>query len=226
MHRSLLLALILFAWMLVTGAQSIRAQEGEPRWEAGGHFTAVSFNNDSPLTNSPGTPFESSAYPTAYGFGGRVGYNVHRNVAVEAEFNYFPRDRFGEGGRKFQGLFGVKAGKRFERVGVYAKLRPGFVNFSRGDFTPRPNVLCIPLNIEPCLEPESTTNFALDAGGVLELHTSKKSFVRLDAGDTIISFGRRLAPLRTNNSNFGFVVQAEGETTHNFQGSVGFGFRF
>lgn len=224
-NRSLLLALFFIAVILVTGARAARAQADEPRWEAGGHFTAIGFNNDSPLTNSPGTPNESSAYPAASGFGGRVGYNVNSNFAVEAEFNYFPRDRFGEGGRKVQGLFGVRAGKRFEHVGIYAKLRPGFVNFSRGDYTPRPNVLCVPFNIEPCFEPERTTNFALDAGGVLELHTSKKTFVRLDAGDTLIRFGRRLAPLRTNN-NVVFIVEAEGETTHNFQGGVGFGFRF
>ena len=224
MHRFLLLALIFTAGILLTGARAVRAQEGEPRWEVGGHFSAISFNNDSPLANSPGAGFENDAYPTAAGFGGRVGYNVHRNVAVEAEFNYFPRDRFAEGGRKVQGLFGVKAGKRFEHVGVYAKLRPGFVNFSRGDFTRRPNVICIPTNISACFDSEGTTNFALDAGGVFELHTSKKTFVRLDAGDTMIRFGRRLAPIRTNNNVF--IVEAEGETTHNFQGGVGVGFRF
>ena len=191
----------------------------------GGQFTAIDFNNDSPLTNSPGTSFESSAYPTAYGFGGRVGYNVNSNFAVEAEFNYFPVDRFAEGGRKVQGLFGVKAGKRFEHVGVYAKLRPGFMNFSRGDFTGRPNAICIPENLAPCLVSESTTNFALDAGGVVELHTSKKTFFRLDAGDTLVRFGQRVAPIRTNINQV-FIVSADAETTHNFQGGVGFGIRF
>jgi hypothetical protein len=219
-----LLLLIFAAGILITGARAVRAQEDEPRWEAGGHFTAIGFNNDSPLVNSPGTPNESSAYPTAAGFGGRVGYNVHPNVSVEAEFNYFPRDRFAEGGRKVQGLFGVRTGKRFEHFGIYAKLRPGFVNFSRGDFTRRPNVICVPTDVAACFDSEGATNFALDAGGVLELHTSKKTFVRLDAGDTMIRFDRRLAPIRTNSNVF--IVEAEGETTHNFQGGVGFGFRF
>lgn len=225
MHRSFLPALILALGILVTGARAVQAQEAEPRWEAGGHLTALGFDNDSPLVNSPGTPAESSAYPTAYGFGGRAGYNVNSNFSVEAEFNYFPRDRFAEGGRKVQGLFGVKAGKRFEHVGVYAKLRPGFVNFSRGDFTRRPNVICVPTDIAACFDSEGTTNFALDAGGVLELRTSRKTFFRLDAGDTMIRLGRRLAPIRADN-NVVFIVEAEGETTHNFQGGVGFGFRF
>ena len=225
MNNSFLLALIFAAGILVAGPRAVRAQEDGPRREAGGHVTAVGFNNDSPLTNSPGTPNESSAYPAAAGFGGRVGYSLNRHFAVEAELNYFPRDRFDEGGRKVQGLFGVRAGRRFEHVGVYAKLRPGFVNFSRGDFTRRPDVICVPADIADCFDSEGTTNFALDAGGVLELHTSKKTFVRLDAGDTLIRFGRRLAPLRTNN-NVVFIVEAEGETAHNFQGGVGFGFRF
>lgn len=225
MNRSLLLAFIFTAGVLITGARAVRAQDNGPGWEAGGHFTAVDFNNDSPLTNSPGAPSESSAYPAAYGFGGRVGYGVNSNFSVEAELNYFPRDRFGEGGRKVQGLFGVKAGKRFESVGVYAKLRPGFVNFSRGDFARRPNVICIPENAAGCYESEGTTNFALDAGGVVELHTSKRTFFRLDAGDTMIRFGRRLAPIRTNDNQV-FIVEAEPETAHNFQGGVGFGFRF
>ena len=225
MHRSLLLALIFTAGILITGGRAVQAQEDEPRWEVGGHFTAIGFNNDSPLTNSPGAPFENDAYPTASGFGGRAGYNVNSNFSVEAELNYFPRDRFAEGGRKVQGLFGVKAGKRFEHVGVYAKLRPGFVNFSRGDFRRLPNVICIPTNVAPCFESEGTTNFALDAGGVVELHTSKSTFFRLDAGDTMIRFNRRLAPIRGNNGTV-FIVEAEPETTHNFQGGVGFGFRF
>ena len=225
MHRSLLLALIFTAGILFTGARAVRAQDNESGWEVGGQFTAINFNNESPLTNSPGAPFESDAYPTAYGFGGRVGYKVNSNFSVEAEVNYFPRDRFAEGGRKVQGLFGVKAGKRFESVGVYAKLRPGFVNFSRGDFRRLPNVICIPTNVAPCFESEGTTNFALDAGGVLELHTSKRTFFRLDAGDTMIRFDRRLAPIRTNTNQV-FIVEAEPETTHNFQGGVGFGFRF
>lgn len=224
MNKSFLLALIFAAGILVAGPRAARAQEKGTGWEAGGHLTAVGFNNDSPLTNSPGTPNESSAYPAAAGFGGRVGYNVGPHFAVEAELNYFPRDRFAEGGRKVQGLFGFKVGRRFEHVGVYAKLRPGFVNFSRGDFKPRPNVICVPTGIAACFDSEGTTNFALDAGGVVELHTSGRTFVRLDAGDTMIRFGRRLAPLRSGGSVF--IVEAEGETTHNFQGGVGFGFRF
>ena len=225
-NRSLLPALIFIAVILVTGARTARAQTDEPRWEAGGHFTAIGFNNDSPLVNSPGSGFESDSYPAESGFGARVGYNVNSHFAVEAEMNFFPRDEFLAGGRKLQGLFGVKVGKRFGGVGVYAKARPGFMRFTRGDFRPRPGIVCI----EPatgCFESEPTTNFAFDAGGVVELFPSRHSFVRFDAGDTMVRFGRRAAPVRVSTGPAGvFILNVEGETTHNFQGGVGFGFRF
>ena len=223
MRRSILFAIIFAAGLLVSAAREARAQDDEPRWEVGGHFTALDFNNSDRLTGSPGSNFQSESYPTASGFGARVGYNVTRHVAVEAELNYFPRDRFLEGGRKVQGLFGVKAGKRFERVGVYAKARPGFLRLSRGDFHSRPNILCI-APFPGCFESEPTTSFALDLGGVVELYPSKHTFVRFDGGDTLVRFGQRLAPVRAANTTF--IIATEGGTAHNFQGGVGFGFRF
>jgi hypothetical protein len=161
--------------------------------------------------------------PAAHGFGGRVGYSFSPNVAVEAELNYFPRDGFTDGGRKTQGFFGVRVGKRFESVGVYAKARPGFLRLSRGEFRPLPNVLCVGPS-PSCFDSEPTTSFAFDAGGVVELYPSKKTFVRFDAGDTMVRTKQRLAPARTGGGLF--IINVEGETTHNFQGGVGFGFRF
>lgn len=45
--------------------------------------------------------------------------------------------------RRIQGLFGVKVGVRYERVGFFGKLRPGFLNFHNrvaihGDYDPHP----------------------------------------------------------------------------------------
>ncbi len=219
MHRSLLLALIFTAGILITGARAVRAQDGEPRWQVGGHYTGIDFGKVSPVNN----PNEVESLPAAHGFGARAGYNFNSNVAVEAELNYFPQDGFTDGGRKVQGLFGVKVGKRFESAGVYAKARPGFLRLSRGDFHPKPGIICIAPN-PSCYDSEPTTNFAFDLGGVVELYPSGSTFVRFDGGDTMVRFGRRLAPARTNNGLF--VINLEGETTHNFQGGVGFGFRF
>ena len=68
---------------------------------------------------------------TEPGFGGRFGYNFSRYLTLEAEGNFFPRDRELEGGRKTQGLFGAKVGKRMDRVGIFGKARPGFIRFQK-----------------------------------------------------------------------------------------------
>src|SRR6185436_15470119 len=63
------------------------------------------------------------------GVGGRVTYNLTDNLAVEGEANYFPSGStrgFDPGGNILQGQFGVKAGKRWEKFGLFAKARPGF----------------------------------------------------------------------------------------------------
>lgn len=224
MRRSLFLALF-FATLVLSGARDARAQDDGRGWELGAHYTFIDFNNSSRVVNTVTTD-ESRPYPTASGLGGRVGYNVNSHFAVEAEVNYFPRDRFLEGGRKVEGLFGVRAGRRFERVGVYAKARPGFLHLSRGDFRQRTDIICVAA-FPGCFESEPTTNFAFDAGGVVELFPSQHTFVRFDAGDTMVRLDRRRAPVRTSPNSAGvFILTVEGETTHNFQGGVGFGFRF
>src|SRR5260370_40452999 len=87
--------------------------------------------------------------------------------------SFFPRevkDSFGEtlqGGRKTEGLFGVKLGARTKRVGVFGKVRPGFVHFSNFG---RPGIVCTD-RCPPQPPPNfSETDFALDVGGVVELY--------------------------------------------------------
>jgi hypothetical protein len=65
----------------------------------------------------------------------------------------------------------------------------------------------------------SHNNFALDAGGVLELYPSARTIIRFDAGDTIV---------RIRNATAGILAgpTATSDITHNFQFSVGFGYRF
>jgi hypothetical protein len=58
----------------------------------------------------------------------------------------------------------------------------------------------------------------MDVGGVLEYYPSPHTFMRIDAGDTIIYFGSARLFNRVNPDALG--------TIHNFQPGVGFGFRF
>lgn len=168
------------------------------------------------------------------GFGARIGYNFTENFALEAEGNFFPREREFGGGRKSQALFGVKAGKRFEQVGVFVKARPGFVHFSQGELREPRDFACITIFPPPraCFEAKGRTDFAFDVGGVFEYYPSRRTLIRFDAGDTIIRMGEHRVPIVINSDPVSgaplrvVVVPAPSDTTHNFQGSIGFGFRF
>jgi hypothetical protein len=229
--------------MMILAAVSVnigRAQTPETGFEAGGQFTLVSLSTLTATTTTlpclgplpcPVTTTFARGRETDPGFGGRLGYNFSRNVALEVEGNFFPRDRDFEGGRKIQGLFGVKAGKRVDGFGLFAKARPGFIRYEKGDY--RPVGVCIAVFPPPiaCFEPTTKTNFALDIGGVAEWYPSTHTIIRFDVGDTIVHFGERnvaafdvpaagLSPVRL------VVIPVGAETKHNFQASVGVGYRF
>ena len=235
--KRILLSSIWVSVCLLVGAAGVRAQD-IPKFEIGGQFSLIKFSEQKAsqkLRNCLGTNCQTITQPfsdpTEPGFGGRFGYNINRNIALEAEVNFFPRDNTFEGGRKLQGLFGVKAGKRFGKFGVFAKGRPGFLRESKGDFTP-PVRLCILPFPQPvgCSDPISTTNFAIDIGGVVEYSFSKRFVLRFDAGDTIVHFSSRRTVasvpfFSVPGANVG-LVDVGPETTHNFQSNIGFGFRF
>lgn len=126
----------------------------------------------------PDFPFDD----TQGGIGGRVTYNFNRSIAAEAEFNFFPQKQFAlnANGSAIQGQFGVKIGKRFEKAGLFAKVRPGFLSVDKV-------VSVVPgsqVPIFPDIRVERQTFFSLDFGGVLELYPSRRVVVRFDGGDT------------------------------------------
>jgi hypothetical protein len=229
--------LVALLFLSAAGLQVARGQSDERKFEVGGQFTWTRLPiltgtvTTFPCITPPcpvGTTF-SKGHTNELGFGGRLGYTVNSHVTLEAEGNIFPRDRNFEGGRKLQGLFGAKVGKRFDKVGLFGKVRPGFMRFSQGDY--RLARGCIAVFPPPiaCFDPVAVTRFALDVGGVAELYPSKKIIVRFDGGDTIIRFGNRnvaaFDPL-IGLAGAGVAIPAVAETKHSFQGSIGFGYRF
>jgi hypothetical protein len=190
-----------------------RAQAKDaPKFEVGVQFSSLTLDDNSNSTEP--------------GVGGRVTYNLTDNVALEAQFDFFPNgERFRgyrSGGRIAQGLFGVKAGKRFEKFGVFGKVRPGFTSFSAG----RQEVILLSPAPNPAFDFQShrETHFATDVGGVLEFYPTRRIVTRFDAGDTIIRYGNS-----TQSFFDGTTLQSfprPGETRHNFQFSAGIGFRF
>jgi hypothetical protein len=180
-----------------------RAQEH--KLEVGGFYTALNL---------------SEIGSTERGIGGRMSYNINDYLAVEGEFSFFPEAHLGNSSidQKALGLIGVKAGARNRWAGIFAKARPGAIQFPslkvrRG--------ICIP---DPpstsCNRSERSGNrFAFDLGGVVEIYPAERAVMRIDFGDTMIRFDDDTYFL------FPTPVRLDG-WTHNFQLSVSLGFRF
>jgi hypothetical protein len=196
---------------------AVLAQQREPpKFEVGAQFTSLSIGTSPSNTKS--------------GFGGRLTYNINKSVALEAEGNFLPSDDtssfFRNGGRAVEGLFGVKVGKRWERFGLFAKARPGFITFTRGVavFGPNDPQTGFPSSIQT----KSLTHLASDFGGVAEFYVSRHFLTRIDAGATMIRYGPTTEPLLLQTST-GFTTQnfqIPGRSSFNFQFSAGIGYRF
>jgi len=220
MERRFFITMIVTAFLMLSSYQ-VKAQTAPPaelpKFEVAADFSSL-------------TLASRETYP---GVGGRFTYNLNKHVALEAAGYFFPGkcDTCGGPltGRITEGLFGVKAGKRFQKWGVFAKARPGFITFSRGafDIVPTGAGGLFPFRFDI----HRQTNFALDLGGVLEFYPSKKIVVRFDVGDTLIHY-----PSRTSNflipdpANPGGALLVPftnpAHTSHSIQFIGGVGFRF
>jgi hypothetical protein len=209
--------------LIVTGSSGLVRGQSEGRsqqskLEVGGQITVLPIEDPQSLND---------LFPRReVGIGGRLSYNLNSHFALEAEVNFFPRNyrqvrtNF-TGGRLTEGLFGVKAGIRKNKFGIFGKTRPGFMSSSRaviahfptGDGPDRQN----PFGFEDML----ATQFALDLGGVFELSPSRRTILRFDVGDTIVRY-----------PGIPFIRFPEGTLnekslyTHKVQFSAGFALRF
>jgi hypothetical protein len=151
-----------------------------------------------------------------FGVGARAVYNFNSFFSLEGEGNFFlnnPSPGILSGGRAIEGLFGPKIGFRTDTVGVFAKVRPGFITFSNTvqgiTFNPAvPSAFTI--------ETGRLTEPALDLGTVIEIYPSRHWAWRTDIGDTMIFY---------RSSSF-FGITLPGTTQNNFQISTGFQYRF
>jgi hypothetical protein len=215
MNRTFFMAAMIC--LLLLPSQTLSQSEDPPKFEIAAEFTSLNREGIEGMRSDAG-------------LGARFTYNLNKSFALEAATYFFPKRCFScvPNGRMTEAVAGLKAGKRYQSWGIFAKARPGMVSFSDGQFNviqtgtsgPFPFVFQI----------KRLTGFATDLGGVLEFYPSRRIVTRFDLGDTLIHFGRR-----TNNDirfdpttgSFSLVpFTTPAKTTHNFQFIAGVGFRF
>ena len=217
-----LLALLVSSLCLPYFLSDAKAQSDDelPKFEVGAHFTSI-------------TKPSFGAGETEPGFGARFTFNFNRVVALEAVGNFFPHvcrscgPNLGDNsGNIAQGFVGVKAGKRFEQWGIFAKARPGVVSFSQGDrsFINTGSGSSFPFEFQR----NRLTNFAVDLGGILEFYPTKRLVTRFEAGDTLIHYRERRINFLGFDSTGSILIPftVPSETRHNFQFTAGVGWRF
>src|SRR6185369_975630 len=111
-HKSILVILFL---MLPNFAE---AQDTQQHYELGGLMT-YSFLREIGSTDA-GVGTEVG------GLGGRFVYRAFPMLDFESEINFLPGNS-ATSGNHLQGFFGVKAGKRWQKAGIFLKARPGFI---------------------------------------------------------------------------------------------------
>lgn len=210
---------VIFLGVLLLVATSKSFAQETPLVEFGAHVTTLSLG-DFKLQVPDLSRSERGA-------GGRVTVNFSKNVALEAEYNIFPSDfritvpqlnqlvtRRLSRDRVNQFLLGVKAGARSDRFGLFAKIRPGFVDTSVQDEITNPNSTLSSVF-------RTSSGLALDFGGVIEFYPTRNTMLRFDISDMIIRYD-------TNFIRGGAAVNQDSRkfTTHNLQLSAGVGLRF
>jgi len=184
------------------------AQNTQQRYELGGLFTYTFLREIGSTDVGAGTQ--------AGGIGGRFVYRAFPFLDMETEMNFLPGNS-ATSGNHLQGFFGVKAGKRWEKAGIFVKARPGFIHFRRDPFgVGKPGAS--PFSPERA----SSTEPNVDLGGVIEYYTARGLILRFDLGKNVIRYARRTV----RNSEFVAPIEAGGFTTRNWQGSFGIGIRF
>ncbi len=170
--------LVLTTIFLLLISQPTSAQSMESKIELGPQFTALTLFFD-----------EFRGDVTEPGFGARLTYNVNRKIAFEAEGTLFPNKTIFSGlgeGRAVQAQFGVKAGKRFSKFGIFGKARPGFLSVGEVFSNEPGSMVVIFGSTIPDARIGRKTHFTTDLGGVFEFYPTHRIIVRFDAGDTIV----------------------------------------
>jgi len=137
-------------------------------WELGAQYSNISL----PIVSSS-CP-EIACRKSLSGLGGNFVYNFTRGIGFDSTLNFIP----GQQGSQpmMEGLFGVRMGARFDKFGIFAKVRPGFIYYN--DAFP----------IQGETHTASFTRFAADVGGIVEYYPDRNSTLRFDVGTTLVRY--------------------------------------
>ena len=129
----------------------------------------------------------------------------------DSTLNFIP----GQQGSKpmMEGLFGVRMGARYEHVGVFAKVRPGFIYYENA------------YPVQGATAQDSLTRFATDFGGIVEYYPDHNSTLRFDVGTTLVRYlTNHVDP---NKYELGSLLSTQYIVTQgNFQVSTSYTYRF
>ncbi len=121
------------------------------------------------------------------GLGGWLSVLVSKNLSLDAAGFRLPQDDHTyyaqDGGPATEIFGGLKAGIRRDRVGIFAKARPGLVRFDHAL-----KELAEPAPGSYVVYGRPIGNPALDVGGVFEVYPSKHTLLRADAGNVLIHY--------------------------------------
>jgi hypothetical protein len=156
---------------------------------------------------------------TDVGLGGRLAWRPVEPVGIEAEINLYPGDFPDQrpfSRNRVEGLFGVTIGPRFGRLRPFARLRSGFLHVREA---PQP-YLCILIFPPPlsCELASGRTLVAFDIGGGVEVFATRRTFVRVDAGDRLLKYP---GPVFENNRR-----RDDAFFSHDVRFAAGAGLRF
>lgn len=202
--------------MCLLGAPTAYAQSPAPAFEIGAHASLLRLSH-----------FDA----TNAGIGGRLTVDLSNWLAADVEMTFVPNDdiavesglasvaprpgplRVAHHRRRIDGFFGIKAGRRGERFGAFARVRPGFTRLiDRGLECVGAGCALVQMLL---VRDEYRSEFALDLGGGIEVYPSARTVARVEFGDTMIRH-RSIAP----------PCPATRCTSHNFSTRVGGGYRF
>lgn len=175
-------------------------QELPARFEVGPLFTYLRVPFSPPINDQ-----------NQVALGGRLSWNFSKHFGLDGEMDASPvrtpnLTTAYQGGHLLQSFFGIKAGKRWDRFGMFGKFRPGLSSYSR----------VITSISQSSFQFGRRTDPACDVGVITEFYVSRRILLRYDFGDTIIHYN--------SGSVGGIPVQSA--TKNNWQFSTSLAFRF